>query len=193
MGQDELTMLLQMLTTGGDESREVAALALGRFGRAAIESLTALQSLDSADVRWWVARALAEVGGDGAVRPLICALADPDPDVRACAALALGQLRAGTAAPAVAHCLADVSAFVASIAADALTMIGEPAVAVLAEALNHEQAHTRLLAVRALGRIHSQKAGTPLFGALEDRSYLVRYYAQEALDALGVGMVYLAP
>ena len=71
MGHDELTMLLQMLTTGGDESREVAAMALGRLGRAAIESLSALQNLDNTDARWWVARALAEVGGEGAVRPLM--------------------------------------------------------------------------------------------------------------------------
>jgi hypothetical protein len=28
---------------------------------------------------------------------------------------------------------------------------------------------------------------------LEDSSYLVRYYAQEALDALGVGMVFVVP
>jgi hypothetical protein len=28
---------------------------------------------------------------------------------------------------------------------------------------------------------------------LEDPSYLVRYYAREALEAQGVGMVFLAP
>ena len=72
-------------------------------------------------------------------------------------------------------------------------MIGEPAVSVLADCLGAEDTHTRLLAVRALGRIKSQAAIGPLFGVLEDSSYLVRHYAQEALEALGVGMVYFSP
>jgi len=82
---------------------------------------------------------------------------------------------------------------VASIAADALSMIGEPAVEPLAEMLSDASPHTRLLAVRALGRIGTRGTLAPLFGALEDSSYLVRYYAQEALEALGVGMVFLRP
>jgi HEAT repeat protein len=89
--------------------------------------------------------------------------------------------------------LADESAFVASVAADALSMIGEPAIEALTEMLADESAHVRLLAVRALGRTRSQDTIGPLFSALEDRSYLVRYYAQEALDGLGVGMVFLVP
>ena len=89
--------------------------------------------------------------------------------------------------------MADDSAFVAGIAADALTMIGEPAVGPLAEALAYSSPHARLLAVRALSRIRSQNAVGPLFGALEDSSYLVRYYAEEALEAMGVGMLYLSP
>jgi HEAT repeat protein len=89
--------------------------------------------------------------------------------------------------------LTDESAFVADIAADALSMLGEDAVPALAEVLQDESAHARLLAVRALGRIKSQTAIAPLFGVLEDSSYLVRHYAREALENLGVGMVYLAP
>jgi HEAT repeat protein len=50
-----------------------------------------------------------------------------------------------------------------------------------------------LLAVRALGRIKSERAIGPLFGLLEDQSYLVRHYARETLEALGVGLVLVAP
>lgn len=193
MGQDEIDKLVQQLQSGEDESREVAALALGRMGPAAIEPLVAMLGVEQTDIRWWAARALAEVGGPGAVLPLIGVLTDPDPDVRACAVLALGRIGDARAAAAVAERLTDDSAFVAGIAADALTMIGEPAVTALAAALSDERPHVRLLAVRALGRLRSQSGISPLFGALEDPSYLVRYYAQEALEALGVGMVYLAP
>ncbi len=185
--------LLDLLTTGSDESREAAALALGRFGADAVEPLQALLSRDKPDTRWWAARALAQVGSEGAVEPLARALADPDPDVRACAALALGQIGGGTAAPALADRLADESTFVAGVAADALSMIGESAVKALTEKLKDEQPHTRLLAARALGRIGSQRAIGPLCEALEDSSYLVRHCASEALEALGVGMVFVMP
>jgi HEAT repeat protein/Uri superfamily endonuclease len=193
MRDEQLEGLLQTLTVGDEDAREAAALSLGRRGPVAIEPLTQMLASQEADVRWWAARALAEVGGEGVVGPLVGALSDPDPDVRACAALALGRMGEGAAAPALATSLFDKSAFVAGIAADALQMIGEPAVGALTEVLANENPHARLLAVRALSRIRSQRAIEPLFGALEDSSYLVRYYAQEALEALGVGMVFLQP
>jgi HEAT repeat protein len=193
LGSKELDDLLQALSEGSDERREVAAQALGRFGAAAVEPLAGLLTHGSADTRWWAARALAEVGRNGAVPPLVGALADPDPDVRACAALALGQIGDDSAAPDLADRLSDESAFVASIAGDALSMIGDGAVDALAGKLDASSTHARLLAVRALGRIHSQRAIGPLFGVLEDPSYLVRHYAREGLEALGVGIVFLAP
>ena len=190
---DEANDLLEVLVSAGENSREEAALALGRFGGAAVERLAAILATGEADARWWAARALAEVGGESAVPPLVSALEDQDPDVRACAALALGRAGDGSAAPALADRLGDESAFVASIAADALSMMGEHAVEALAGRLDDESPHVRLLAVRALGRTRSQGAIAPLFDVLEDQSYLVRYYAHEALEALGVGMVFVAP
>jgi Uri superfamily endonuclease len=193
VGIDELDELLQTLATGDDESREAAALALGRFGAPAVEPLATMLAQGDAEARWWATRALAEVGKKGAIPPLVEALADGDPDVRACAALALGHIGDGAPAPDLAEELGDESAFVASIAADALSMIGEAAVDALTEKLADPNTHTRLLAVRTLGRIKSQRAIGPLFGMLEDPSYLVRHYAHEALEALGVGMVFFAP
>lgn len=125
--------------------------------------------------------------------PLVSVLDDPDPDLRACAALALGRVGAGSAASVLAERLGDDSAFVASIAADALSMLGERAVTPLAGKLDDGSPHVRLLAVRALGQTKSQSAIGPLFGVLEDSSYMVRYYAHEALEALGVGLVFVRP
>jgi Uri superfamily endonuclease len=190
---DEMNELLEILLSADEDSREQAALALGRFGAAAAEQLAATLATGEADARWWAARALAEVGGEAALPALASVLNDPEPDVRACAALALGHVGDGSAAPALADRLGDESAFVASIASDALSMLGERAVEALAGRLGDENLHVRLLAVRALGRIGSQEAVGPLCGVLEDPSYLVRYYAYEALEALGVGMVYMAP
>lgn len=193
VGTEKLTELLDVLAVGGEEEREAAALAVGRLGAAALELLAPMLDAPDTDARWWAARALAEVGGAGAVQALVGALADADPDVRACAALALGRIGDGAAAPALAARLGDESAFVAGIAADALSMIGEPAVEALVAMLADERQHVRLLAVRALARIQSPGSIGPLFGLLEDSSYLVRYHAQEALEALGVGMIFVAP
>jgi Uri superfamily endonuclease len=193
VGNTDLDELLRALVSGDDQSRELAALELGRFGADACGPLAVMLVGGNADARWWAARTLAQVGGQGAVPPLVSALADDDADVRACAALALGRLGAESSAPALARLLADESAFVASIAADALSMVGEPAAQALAKMLVAEQPHARLLAVRALGRIKAESSIGSLFAMLEDPSYLVRYYAQEALDALGVGTVFLAP
>jgi Uri superfamily endonuclease len=190
---DEIDELLEVLLSADEDSREQAALALGRFGVRAAEQLSAILATGDADARWWAARALAEVGGGAALPALVGLLDDPEPDVRACAALALGHVGDASAAPALADRLGDESPFVASIAADALSMLGERAVEALAGRLSDENSHIRLLAVRALGRTGSQKAVGPLCGVLEDSSYLVRYYAYEALEALGVGMVYMAP
>ena len=193
VGTGEIEELLEVLVSGDEDGREEAALSLGRFGSPAAGRLAAILTTGEAHARWWAARALAEVGGEGAVNPLVSVLGEPDPDLRACAALALGRIGDGSAAPALARTLDDGSAFVASVAADALSMLGDSAVEALAGRLGAESPHTRLLAVRALGRIRSEKAVEPLIGALEDPSCLVRYYAQEALDALGVGMVYVMP
>jgi len=185
---------LYALTSGSDEEREAAVQELSRLGDAVVEPLSALLiGAKDADARWWAARALAEIGGQAVVGPLVQALDDAEPDVRACAALALGHTGASSAAAALAARLADDSAFVASIAADALSMIGPPAVEALVASLHAPQARARLLAVRALGRIGDEQAVEPLCRLLDDPSYLVSYHVEEALEALGVGMVYVAP
>jgi HEAT repeat protein len=188
---DELLAIL--ISDGDDEARERAALALGPFGVVAVDRLAAVVAAGDADARWWAARTLAETGEDKAVPLLVGVLSDADPDVRACAALGLGRMGAVSAAPALVERLADVSGFVSSIAADAVCMMGEPAVPALVEMLAAGSPQARVLVVRALARIQSPEGIGALLEVAEDSNYLVRYYAQEALEALGVGMVYFAP
>jgi HEAT repeat protein len=193
VGGGELQDDLAALVSGDEERREVAALALGCMGRDALDPLAELLSDPDGDLRWWAARSLAEVGGVGASSLLRPALLDEEADVRACVCLALGRIGAVEAAPELAARLADESEFVAAIAADALSMLGKSAVDALAQMLRHERPTVRLLAVRALGRTGSERAVEPLCGALEDTSYLVSQSALDALEKLGVGMVYFSP
>ena len=106
MQEKSLEELLKILACGDDNAREAAALELGQLKAAAIEPLAAMlaqaEPPEGCDARWWAARALAETGEEAATTLLIHALADADPDVRACAALALGQIGSGAAAPALA-------------------------------------------------------------------------------------------
>ncbi len=178
-----------------DEQREGAAQAIAALGEAALPPLhDALQS-DDAERRWWAARALAAIGGEQAITWLIEALADPDPDVRACAAMGLGALGAPQAIRPLTRLLADESAYVGRIAGNALIHIGPPAVPALIQALHSPSAAARAGAARALIPLadHAHDAIPALFAALDDESALVSYYAEEALERMGVGMVLLKP
>src|SRR5690606_1698764 len=98
-------------------------------------------------------------------------LGDPEPDVRACAALGLGHTGSATASTALAARLADESGFVAAVAADALSMLGKPATEALIAMLEAEDPRSRLLAVRALARVKDTSAIGPIFKLLDDPSY----------------------
>jgi HEAT repeat protein len=145
------------------------------------------------DRRWWAARALAAVGTHAARELLITTLDDADPDVRACAAQGLGELRATEAVAGLVRCLADPSSLVSRIAADSLARIGQPAVPALVAALQAEEVLRRAGAARALSVIQPEEAIPALCAALDDPSAIVTYYAEEALERMGVGLVLLRP
>jgi HEAT repeat protein len=150
--------------------------------------------IDSSDPdrRWWAIRALAMVGNAEAVPAVARGLRDDDAGTRAAAALALGHMHvrsphAVTAQlAAVGACLADDEGFVRQVATDALAMCGDDAVPVLAEVLRGEHDGARTRAALALGKIATMKAAAVLYQHLNDPNYLVRSYAYEALDEMGL-------
>jgi len=191
--RDFLHTLEEAIANGDDLRAEEAARSVGPLGDAALPALTEWQASPDRDRRWWAVRALAAVGTPRAVAALIAALEDPDPDVRACAVVGLASLRPSEAVePLVSH-LSDPSAYVARLAADALARIGTPAVPALIVALGDENVAARAGAARALCAIRPQEAIPALCAALDDPSALVTYYAEEALEQMGVGMVFFSP
>jgi HEAT repeat protein len=192
---DPLSEFLGAIAAGDDPRTEQAALALARRSDAVLPSLHELLRDADPERRWWAVRTLAAVGTESARTQLIAALDDPDAYVRACAAHGLGEPGAALeeTVPSLVTCLADTSPLVSRIAADSLARIGSPAVPALIAALEAEGSSVRAGAARALCVIQPEEAVPALCAALDDPSAAVTYYAQEALERLGVGLVLFRP
>jgi HEAT repeat protein len=186
-----LQSFLEAVATGDDVRAEETALTLTCEGDAVVPALRELLADTDADRRWWAVRGLAAVGTQAAREPLITALSDADPYVRACAAQGLGELHAEDAIDRLAQCLADSSPLVSRVAADSLARIGPSAVQTLIAALQEKEVMTRAGAARALSIIQPEEAIPALCAALNDPSAIVTHYAEEALEQMGVGMVFI--
>jgi HEAT repeat protein len=185
-----LERLLDAIAAGDDDAAEQVAVLLTAVDEPALVALAAASAVDE---RWWAVRGLAVCGREAAVPVLAAALHDSDSSVRAAAALAAHHvyLRNPTAArpllPLVAGLLADDDGMVRQVAADALAQSGDDAVPALGEVLRtstHEGARTR--AAAALRKIATMKAAALLYPLLNDPNPLVRMYAYEGLDEMGL-------
>ena len=197
---DAVQALLDAIDAGDDEAAEhVAQTCAGQT--ALLPALRPLLADADPDRRWWAVRTLAVIGGEEAGALLMSRLSDPDEATRCAAALGLGQLRAAAAVPALMAQLGDANGWVRDTAADALAMIGEPALSALVETLNDGPDGARVRAAGALRKIvvgdladrQASEFGPQfwpaigaLFTALNDPNRLVRHNAYEALDRLGL-------
>lgn len=175
---------------GGDDERAEALVALLQPTDEA--ALLEMARLGEGDQRWWALRALARCGSAEALPTLVAGLHDDDAEIRSVAVMALGALHARTAQavqPALgqmATLLGDDEALVRQAAADGLARCGDDAVNTLAQALESEQAGVRVRAAHALHRIGTMAVAFPLYQHLNDPNPLVRHYAHETLDDLGL-------
>ena len=190
---DPLEVFLQCIAAGDDARTEDATLALKPLGDVTLPTLRELLADPDVDRRWCAARALAALDTPAARELLIATLDDPDRDVRACAVYGLGELQAEEAVPGLMVRLADASPLVCRVAADSLARIGAPAAPALITALGEGETLTRIGAARALSIIQPKEAIPVLFAALDDPSATVTYYAEQALERMGVGLVLFRP
>ena len=189
--------LVDALLSGDDERAEqtIPAIALAD-AEEVVSALERRLTPISPDERWWVARALAAIPTARSVSILARLMDDPHSDVRACAAMALGELHAiaGTGGTeALAAHLDDENAHVAEICAVSLGRVGVPAVPVLLARLQAGNVLQRIRAAKALVPIESHEAIPALIAALDDENAVVTHYAEEALERMGVGMVLVKP
>jgi HEAT repeat protein len=188
-----LEQLLSDLRSGDEDRAEAAIPALKVHGPPAIQALLGLLQSPITDHRWWAARALAEFPTDAARSALIMALDDPQTEVRQCAALALQHNPSPDAITRLIGALHADDRLLARLAGDALSAVGADAVPALAAAAQHDDARVRIEAVRALADMRQGEAIGPLFKAIDDPSSVVQHWAEQGLDALGIGMSFFKP
>lgn len=184
---------LEILQTGTEEEREIAAERLMTLGKAVMPSLKALLISGDSDTRWWATRALAEIPELAAAQTLIDTLSDPDEDVQVCAVMGLGERREASSAAqdGLLALLRRSNAYVQRHVGDALSKIGEAVVPGLLLALEDDEPAVRVQAARALVRIESHQAIPSLIKALDDPEPAVEHYAWDALQRMGVGVTLL--
>lgn len=192
MSNPLLHPLLSAIAADDDEAADAAVEALTQQGPEACQALVELYGSPDPDQRWWAVRGLAALAEaqdacrELAIPALAEAMTDADEAVRCAAALALGQLQAASAIPALVLLLADPSGWVRGAAADALALMGEMALPALGEAMQDPREGVRVRAAYALRKICSPKSARWLFPALNDPNPLVHTYAYETLDQLGL-------
>jgi HEAT repeat protein len=201
---DELSSLVAQLIGGDDQQAEAAVPAIAAKGAIAVDALLEVLHEQAGlepcavDARWWAVRTLAEIQDERVPGRLAAALGDPDASVRQCASLGLRALAERgqgipDLVPALASMLADPDPLCATLAGEALTVIGAPAVPALLQALQDDPQEVRLRAVRALALIGDPSSIPALFNALNEDSALMEYWANEGLDRMGIGMMFFKP
>lgn len=158
----------------------------------------------SLDLRWWAIRGLAVCANMESAEQLVPLLRDPEPELRAVAALTLGYIgqrhnasidavsleRNEKLLISVAALLIDAEGSVRQAASDALVSFGVSAIPALQAVLNKGPENARVRAAYALRKIGAKAepsvVAPVLFQLLNDSNYLVHTYAHEALDEMGL-------
>ena len=193
MSGDQLPESLLADLTGGNEQRaEAAAQRLAGIGEAVLPALADLLKSEVADHRWWAVRTIGQMTAPR-LDLLVQALEDGSGDVRAAAALALATHPAEEAAPALVKALQDQDSIVGLLAVNALISIGKPAVPALLEAYPTSSQRGRIQTMRALADIRDHRAIPLMMKAIEAESALLRFWAEQGLERLGLNMVYVKP
>jgi HEAT repeat protein len=189
---DAQQRLLADLTSGDEQRAEAAVPLLAQVGPALLPALAPLLASDVTDHRWWAVRVVGQMSASPA-EPLIHALHDPSAEVRAAAALGLSTHPAEAAALALAELLMDPDSIVGILAVNALIAVGKPAVPVLLDAYARLDQRGRIQCMRALADIRDHRAIRLMMTAIEEESAMLRFWAEQGLERLGLNMVYIKP
>lgn len=178
---------------GAEDAAQRLGLLVGEQQNRAILSLRQLARSPESEIRWWAIRGLSAIRSKETTPLLVEKLIDPSPAVRRAAALGLCLHPDKSAIPDLIKTLEETDQLTAQLAEQALTAIGSEAVEPLISALRRYPTNNRHLIVRCLAMIGDERSLKIFYGLLDDESILVRYWANEGLERLGVGTILFKP
>ena len=188
----DMNTLLADLTSGDETRAENAVPGLVELGENVFPTLRDLLNSTDVDQRWWALRTLAQAP-QAQAEWLLPLLNDSAPEVRQAAALGLCSHPDETAIAPLIRALSDEDAMVSTLAGNALVVIGKAAVPALLDIPKDAVQRARINALRAVAEIGDYSAIPTLMAALEEDSVMLRHWAEEGLERLGLNMVYLKP
>ncbi|MQC26077.1 MAG: HEAT repeat domain-containing protein [Chloroflexi bacterium] len=183
---------LAELSSGDAARAEAAALQPPEAQQDALDGLARLLGEEDAEARWWATRALAEFKQAEAGKLLVAALQDEDESVRHTAMLSLRQNPQPIAIDRLIELLGSPEALEARLAGDALIAQGKAATPGLLAVLEPGSETGRVEAARALAHIKDLRSVSALFQLLESDSVMLEHWANEGLEAMGIGMRFFA-
>ena len=185
-----LDFLLEDLLSGDETRAENAATQLGKMGGSVVPALGALLKSSDPDHRWWAVRTLAQMSA-GYGDYFVEALKDDSSEVRQAAALALAAHPFEQAAPVLFRALNDEDAMVQTLAANALSAIGQPVVPALLDAFPRSPLMVKIHIMRVLAELRDPRAIPVMMKAIEEDSAILQHWCEIGLQQLGLDMVYL--
>jgi HEAT repeat protein len=191
-----IKQLVADLTSGDEPRAEAAAVQFINLGKPAFDALSKLSQNSNPDTRWWVMRALSEFKEPDASPIFIQALSDSDLEIQACAALSLRLRPNPQAIPKLLSLLGHPDQLLSRLAGDALIALESQATQPLIELIDSTEKfnqRARLEAVRALAEIRDPASISTLFKIYQEGSSMMQHWAEEGLNAMGIGMVFFDP
>lgn len=188
-----LEYLLAELTCGDEMRAETASTQFTEYGEEAVEALIDLFGSENEDNRWWAIRTLALFDHPLAKTSIASALQDENLEVQQCAALALRENPDPETIPNLTSLLGNKNKLLSRLSGDALIKIGKKATPAILGVIEHGSQAARIEAVRALAGIEDPDSISSLFKLLDEKSTFLRYWAEEGLNKMGVGMVFFKP
>ena len=185
-----LEPLLEDLTSGDEVRAENAATRLAQLDNSVLPVLNALLKSSNADHRWWAVRTLAQMS-ELDENCFIEVLTDISIEVRQAAALALAAHPTEKAGPALVRALNDEDALVQTLASNALSAIGKPAIPILLEAFPQASPSAKVHMMRVLAEVRDPRAIPIMMKAMDDDSAILHHWCEVGLQQLGLDMVYL--
>jgi HEAT repeat protein len=120
-------------------------------------------------------------------------LKDHDLAVQQCAALALRENPDPKTIPQLIILLGHKDRMLSRLCGDALIAVGKEATKEVLEVIENGSPTSRVEAARVLAAIEDPNSISSLFKLLDEESTLLRYWAEEGLNKMGVGMMFFKP